>query len=406
MMRWSAAIASILLANACSDSSRSAFQAPLIRDSAGVRIVENSGATWTSPWHVAVEPSVTIGTASGDLDLVLYQVTGALRLTDGRIVIANAGTFELRFYDSFGDYSGKAGRQGSGPGEFLSLDWISRLGPDSLIALDTWNQRLSYLDDRGNFGRTVRLEPNPEIPFPQALGFFADGSLLATRALHVLGARPPTRVERDTQRLFRYAPDGRAAAELGSLPGTERVIVETGRITPDGQPEAMRLARRFGRTTTYAAAATRFYVADSDTYEIDVYSVDGRLTHIFRKQQRPLVVTDADVRALEDSVLANETDPILRRAWARRPPAPATMPAYVPDIHVDPDLNLWVREYGRPGDPNRTYSVFAEDGVFLGTVILPRGLAILDVGRDYILGLRMDELDVEYVELYELRRGG
>lgn len=80
------------------------------------------------------------------------------------------------------------------------------------------------------------------------------------------------------------------------------------------------------------------------------------------------------------------------------------MPAYAPDIHLDPDLNLWVREYTRPGDPQMVWSVFTEAGVLLGTVDTPTGLKILDIGDNYILGLRRDEYEVEFVQLYELMK--
>jgi hypothetical protein len=82
------------------------------------------------------------------------------------------------------------------------------------------------------------------------------------------------------------------------------------------------------------------------------------------------------------------------------------MPAYAPEIHVDSDLNLWVREYTRPGDREWSYSVFSADGVLLGTLRMPTALTILDIGADYVLGLRRDEFDVEYVQLHELRKGG
>jgi hypothetical protein len=395
-----------LLVVACADSPDAIREEALVRDSAGVRIVENSSPTWTSPWRVAEEASLTIGSVEDDAGRALYQVQGALRLANGRIVIANHGTLELRFYNEAGEFVSRAGGQGGGPGEFLSVEWISRFGPDSLLAVDVRNHRVSYFDTDGRFGRSVRLEPNAEVPVPRALGVFADGSLLATRALFVLGARLPARAEREEQRLFRYQPDGRSAESVGSFPGTERAVFETGRVTPAGEQEAIRLARRFGRNTTYAAAGTRFYVADNDTYEIGVYSIDGRLTHLFRKRRSPLLVTEADLSALEDSVLANESDLILRRSWENRPPPPATMPAYAPDIHLDPDLNLWVREYSRPGDREWTYSVFDADGIFLSVVTLPSGLGILDIGRDYVLGLRRDDLDVEYVQLHELLKGG
>ncbi len=326
-------------------------------------------------------------------------------MPDGRIVVANNGTLELRFYDETGELVSRAGGQGGGPGEFLSLELISRFGPDSLLVVDIRSHRVSYFDTEGRFGRSIRLEPNAEIPFPKTLGALADGSLLATKGMFVLRARPPIRTEREEQQLFRYQPDGQAARSIGSFLGAERAVVETGRVTPTGEPDVIRLARRFGRNTTYAVAGSRFYVADNATYEVRIYSADGRLTHLIRKQHTPLAVTDTDLNALQDSVLANESDRILRHAWENRPPPPEMMPAYASDIHLDPNMNLWVREYSRPGDRQWSYCVFDADGIFMGTIAVPNGFAVLDIGRDYVLGLRRDGLDVEYVQLYELRKG-
>lgn len=135
---------------------------------------------------MAEEPTLTIGSVEGDPNQELYQVTGALRLADGRVLVANAGTLELRFYDRVGSYLNSAGGRGGGPGEFQSLEWIARFGSDSILALDIRAHRVSYFDAEGRFGRSVRLEPNPENPFPRPVGFFADGSLLATKGMYVL----------------------------------------------------------------------------------------------------------------------------------------------------------------------------------------------------------------------------
>lgn len=126
---------------ACTESRNQLPAGPVIRDSAGVRIVENHAATWTTPWYVAEAPSLTIGDITGDSNQELYDVTGALRPGDGRVVVANHGTRELRFYDRLGTYTGSAGGRGSGPGEFESLEWITRFGLDSILALDVLAHR-------------------------------------------------------------------------------------------------------------------------------------------------------------------------------------------------------------------------------------------------------------------------
>jgi hypothetical protein len=83
---------------------------------------------------------------------------------------------------------------------------------------------------------------------------------------------------------------------------------------------------------------------------------------------------------------------------------PERKPAYGRLI-VDADDNLWVAEYERHRDAMNRWNVFDPDGRWLGAVSTPAGLMIHEIGSDYLLGVRRDEFDVEYVQLYELRRG-
>lgn len=151
------------------------------RDSAGIRIVENTGSGWAVPWRVDGEPLLTIGSVQGNPDQELDQVTGAVRLADHRVVVANGGRLELLFYDEGGRLLARTGRRGGGPGEFQSLEWISRYGADSVLALDLRSHRVSYFDADGNFGHSVRLAPSDLNPAPRPVGAFGDGSLLTTQ---------------------------------------------------------------------------------------------------------------------------------------------------------------------------------------------------------------------------------
>lgn len=371
-------------------------------DSAGVRIVESVRGAWTDPWRVDVEPLLSIGSVEGDPDQELDQVAGAVRLTPDRIVVANGGRFQLLFFDGEGHLVARAGGRGGGPGEFQSLEWIARYGADSVLAVDVSSHRVSYFDADGKFGRSVRLVPNVQVPFPRPVGVFGDGSLLTTQGSYRLGADPPVRTERTQQALFRYSADGSTATMLGSFPGPEWVIAPIG---PVGQWERRR--RPFGRMTAFAAARNLFYVADNATYEIRVYSLEGRPLQVMRKTGESLPLEEADIRSFEDSALA-ASDPRARRQmrtlFERLPPSPPTHPAYAPDIHIDTDLDVWVRESSHAGDRRSRWSVFAASGELLGTVRLPDGVDVLDIGSDYVLGLKKDEMDVEYVQMFRLRR--
>jgi len=374
------------------------------RDSAGVVIVENPMGAETLSWEVDREPQITIGSVSGDPDHELDQVTGAARLPGDRIVVADGGRMELLFYDRDGGLLRRAGGRGSGPGEFQSLEWVARVGPDSVLALDVWGQRVSYFDASGDFDRSVRLEPNARLSFPRPVGFFADGSFLGAKGLYALGGDPPAgRVLRDLEPLFHISSDGRTATELGSFPGQEQVIVPAG---PNGRLE--RRKRPFGRETVSAAAGDRFYVADNERYEIRIYSMTGRLIQIIRKETIPVPLEASRVQAYEDSVIATigeRARPQMRTVFATIPPPPSTYPAFAPAICVDADLNLWVKESEQPGDPRSSWSVFSPTGKFLGLVEIPAAIEVLEIGSDYVLGLHRDELDVEYVQYFRLHRG-
>jgi len=70
-----------------------------LHDSAGIRIVENARPPEGSrlAWRIGPEPSLSIGVLEGDEPHMLFAVRDATRLADGRIVVANGGSAELRF---------------------------------------------------------------------------------------------------------------------------------------------------------------------------------------------------------------------------------------------------------------------------------------------------------------------
>ena len=86
-------------------------------------------------WTVAEEPSVVIGGADEREEYVLHRVVTATRLSDGRIVIANGGSEELKYFDAQGRHLFNAGGRGDGPGELRLLSHMARLPGDSILVL-------------------------------------------------------------------------------------------------------------------------------------------------------------------------------------------------------------------------------------------------------------------------------
>ena len=153
-----------LLGTACGDTDDAAPDGSLsvVRDSAGIAIVENRRPALDSrlPWRFGTQLSLSIGAVdSGEPDQ-LFRVTDATRLADGRIVIANSGSNELRVFNMDGSHAATWGGRGEGPGEFVSYSptAVAHWPGDSIAAPNPWGTRLSLFDRDGNHGRDVALD--------------------------------------------------------------------------------------------------------------------------------------------------------------------------------------------------------------------------------------------------------
>ena len=366
------------------------------RDSAGVTIVENVRGSWSESesWRLSAEPTVDIGVLEGDEEYQLFQVGGALLLDDGRIVVANGGTGELRYYDRDGRFLKAAGRKGEGPGEFENMGSPILVG-DSIYVWDFRLRRMSVLDLEGEFGRSFRVQAELSVP----VGTFSDGSALFTAGLSFSPSEIAA-VVRDTALYAQVSREGEVLDSIGRFPSIEFYMLGT-----DQRAAATSLP--FGRRTYAAVHGQTAYLGSSDNYEILRYTADGRLAGIVRVAHEHLPVTQEDIE-LEKADRLGDSDANWRRTLERmfaEMPIPSTMPAF-DGLETDALGNLWVREAVRPGAPDAVWTLFDAQGRIMGTALTPADLSVVEIGADYLLGMWRDDLDVEHVQLYELIKPG
>lgn len=164
-------------------------------------------------WRVGEEPELQIGIAAGDEPYQLHRVTSAARLGDGGVVVANAGSAELRFFDSAGRFVRAVGRRGDGPGEWRGPDRVRRLEPDSLLVLDTELGRRDVLAGDGSRQGGTPIRSDVIFPWDHWVhGPFVVDSPLAPEERGIV-ARALDRIagdgESDAARLARVTPAGR-----------------------------------------------------------------------------------------------------------------------------------------------------------------------------------------------------
>ncbi len=371
-----------------------------VRDSAGVRIVENgSSVTGATEWRVGESPVVQIGSLEEEAEYQLHEVSDALRLSDGRIVVASGGTNDLRFYSSHGAFLSSVGGTGEGPGEFRGLVALERLPADSLLAYDQRLRRVSYFDSDGTFLRSTSLELLQGAAINGLIGRFADGSLAIT-ATGAAGPEPVDEgaVARDPMLFLRHF--GGSVDTLASLPGPEKTVGLLGETR-------VILSVPLGRTTLHAFQGDRLFVGNNEAYDIKVLGPDGSVALIVRAAHRPLpVVKDEVLRLLGTQLLAEVDDESLRSVLERmlaNISLPETLPAFAWLI-ADTAGNLWVREHTLPDDDANPWTVFGSDGAMIARVSLAHRFQPFQIGGDFLLGRWTDDLGIEYVQMYSLTK--
>jgi hypothetical protein len=388
----------MLLALASCQSDDGSAGGSVERDSAQIAIVESTQGAWdadsTAAWRVETEPAVAIGEVEGNPEYQLHRVTGALRLSDGNIIVANSGSSEIRYYDSTGTYIRAVGRKGQGPGEFEFLRFLKRYGGDSLLAWDPRLARGSVLRMDGTHARTIVVPELAEDSYI-ILGATLDGSLLGVVSPGIILETAPLGVLRSNTNLFRLT-------RSGQLDTIARLFEGESYIT--NGPPLMLTSMPFDRQGVFGLSDNKVHHGSGDTFEIRTYSLDGRLERITRAAKDNPPLPQEVVDTFIANSIARTKDPAQRRRQSdlyREMPFPKTLPAFG-GIIVDRDDNLWVGSYAQRGSPIRDWTVFDPRGRMLGTVIMPPRLIIYEIGSDYVLGALRDDVDVEHFVLHRL----
>jgi hypothetical protein len=371
------------------------------RDSAGIPILENRAdtAALRAGWSIDPDPLVTIGGLQSDSSQQLYQVSGGVRLADGRIAIANGGSSDIRVYGPNGSVAAIYGRQGEGPGEFTSPQLAGVIGDDSLIVFDSQLRRISILDADTGYVRSV-LVGDEGGGFPLARGALGDGDLLLGGGMYFSSANGfPSGLTRPPSRYLVVGLDGEAVGDFGEIPAAEMFakVSSTGfsaRLVP------------FGKITAIAATSDRIWLGTGETWEIRAFRPDATLARIVRFDRAQAPVTASLVEAFVEEQVADARDPNevrTRRAFYAEMPTPSSVPPY--ELFAADALDvLWIGEYLLPGKQRRTWTLADSTGRAIGRVTTPARTVPLDIGPDWLLAVTRDEYDVESVTLWRLHR--
>jgi hypothetical protein len=361
-------------------------------------IVESRAPAWsgTTGWRVA-ESLLDFGSAEGPAEYQFHRIEGVVRMPDGRYVVADGGSSEVRFFDRSGRYVNYSGGTGDAPGEYRMISSIG-IGPgDSLWVFDYGNRRFTVLSGSGQPQRTISV--GGSLSAAGAVGRLPDGSFVVKEGWgRATDGSARTGLTRDPVVVAVVSPDGAVVDTLGLFPGREVFIrVEDAR--------AVMSTPLFAHNTSTVIRDENVFVGVQEEMEIGLHSTDGQLRQIYRVADADLDLGAADVAARRREVLSSVPEDRRSRVAEDldRLDVPDSRPAYG-RLLVGADGSLWAAEQGRYPAIPRTWTVFDSTGMLLGNVDMPERFRLYQIGSDWVLGVGLDEYDVEHVQLYRLTK--
>jgi hypothetical protein len=358
-------------------------------------------------WSVSSDPLVSIGGPDPREDYQLFDVKDATVLDDGRVVVANRGSEEIRFYSEAGVHLRTVGGPGEGPGEFRQIFEVLRLPGDTLL-ITANRPGFTWLNPEGEY---LRSQPNTVIGFhpPCESHRWPAPVLPDGRYLFVweqnpgIAACPPLpdgHWLKDAV-VTLYNPTDRTSDTLGRFPGTER-------YGPFYLPN--------GRLLVSAISSDKIFIGSTGGESVSVFDHDGQPVTTLSVPFAPAPVPNPEERIQEQS-------PMPGRGMVRfEIPYPDSFPRFgrfladeegflwfmgyppVKDLAASTDY-LKLREGSRVS-PGTDWRVTDLNDRTVAKVKIPDGFFPFEIGDHYLLGMIRDEYDVISVQVYGLDRSG
>ena len=372
-------------------------------DSAGITIIADTAPVWTTGHGWMVGESALV-----DIQTVEAPQT-ALRLSDGRIVIADARDVGLRYFAPNGRELYRVAGAGDGPGEIRSLYHLDLGRGDTVVAFDLTQGKGVLFDGNGAYAGAF-LVSNALTP-EGSHGFLPKG--LAPDGRYILqrdeapfpfpGA--PGSLHTDSTKLFWLTHAGTLADSSARLVAGE--LFGFALADGNGKQVVAPLARPLAPALRVVSGPDRVWLGTGATWEVQGLGRTGQVERIIRLPLpiNPLTpaLRDTFIRRYRDQVRRSGGNALQQQFAAGIATAPFAdrFPAYG-DILAGQDSTLWLLHIGLTAEGPSIWTVIDPAGRWLGEVTLPAKFRPTAVGHGWVLGIQGDANDRARVRVYPL----
>jgi hypothetical protein len=273
---------SVLIINhACSQQKSELREA--IEEADGVMIVKNPIEPLNPELNITFKEDLIIGAEMGDENFMFGSQVFLNTDDEGNIYVADRDRKLIRKYDPNGKFLLSIGRPGQGPGEFQDVDEV-RFDIEGKIYLnDVKNQRITFLKRDGTYIRGIKTPPIFERMAINSKGFYI--------------ARSADNVELGASKKWDYFyglfdENFNPVAEFLRLPQEANGQYKNpGSLT---QVLADSLSKEaFAPSVSYVLDKNgAIYFGYPKNYEIKVYSPEGKLKEVIRRDFKPVEINE------------------------------------------------------------------------------------------------------------------
>lgn len=381
-------LAAIVALGACMDVEPDRTRSVVVRDSAGVSIVENHApALAPRSWSVADRRVLCSSEGPGG-DPRIHQVTDVVPVGPDSVAVAVHVSAEILIC-SAGAVVGSFGGEGDGPGEFRSISGLLRVGTDSLAVVE--RRRTTVLDYTDGRGRT--LAPT-DVMGGGTVREFQSGSGVLAAVGALRDALVPEAVR--VADLYLLRSDGTVARTVPSVPWDRSLGITTVMLFlwEGGVP--------------WAIGPRGYWRVSRDTSEVRFYDETGMALSTRTPSTRVPVTAELWERGAEHVRQTIEFDPpmpeeIIDQMVAAPDDFGGLFAPAASRILLDSEGRPWIRV---PDDepliePPR-WRVFSPEGRWITDVELPRGFYVQTIQDDRIYGVTRSDLGLESVVSHRL----
>ena len=356
-------------------------------------------------WTLAAQPVIRIGSES-DTSAQFQRIVGVMRMASGEIVVANAGTSELRVFTPAGRFLRSLSRRGQGPGELENIGRILRAG-DTVLAIELapGAVRMSTFTLASGFGSRLAVRASNAPQGVSPLARLSTGELVVSRGTFrpvfpVAGA-----LTRDTMTvgLLRVAEPPGAVVWFGDFPNNSWL----GYSSPSMRNGVGFTRFPLGPSLVVAASGDRAWLGDSESGAITILDAAGRRVGQVQVPVRARPFVDAALARAKQAALADAATDDQKARWenvyggSHRPRMAPLFTRFTPAPDGGMAIELFEEEDRAVA---RSTLVLDRNGQAVAGFVVPPNVVVHELGADYLLGVHFDPEGVEQVVQYRLQR--